>query len=69
MASDDPPIGADDHRAPRPATVLERLISAGLDPDRSRAWLRDGLVRVDGVHVTDPDTAAAPPARIVLNAG
>lgn len=49
-------------------TVLDRLVAARIDAHRARAWLDSGLVRVDGVYVTDPDTPAAPPARVVLTA-
>lgn len=47
-------------------TVLERLIRAGISRDRACAFLGAGAVRVDGTQVTDPETPAAPPARIVL---
>lgn len=47
-------------------TVLGRMLRAGICHDRSQAYLIAGAVRVDGVQVTDPDTPAAPPARITL---
>jgi hypothetical protein len=47
-------------------TVLERLLRAGISSKRAERHLASGTVVVDGERVTDPDTPAAPPARIVL---
>lgn len=47
-------------------TVFDRLTAAGLSPDRVRWWLDQGGVRVDDEVVTEADSPAAPPARVVL---
>jgi hypothetical protein len=47
-------------------TVLDRLLAAGINPERAVQHLEAGRVSVDGAIVTDPDTAAAKPARVVL---
>lgn len=46
--------------------MINRMLRAGIADDRAREWLRSGAVVVDGERVTDPDTPATPPARIVL---
>jgi hypothetical protein len=46
--------------------VLDRLLGAGIDAERAQRHLASGSVLVDGERVTDPNTPAAPPARIVL---
>lgn len=55
-----------DERPDTVITVAERMRRAGIDEDRSRRYLASSAVLVDGQRVTDPDTPAAPPARIVL---
>ena len=52
-----------------PATVLDRLIAAGIYEDRARAWVDAGGVRVDGEPVSSYDAPAPYPARVVLRAG
>lgn len=53
------------------ATVRERILSSGVDPERAEKYLRDGWIRVDGQPVTDGDTEAgeriviAPPPSVV----
>lgn len=47
-------------------SVIDRMVRAGLDDRRAREWLRSGAVVLDGVRVTDPNSPAAPPARVVL---
>jgi hypothetical protein len=47
-------------------TVLDRLLRAGISSERAERHLASGSVVVDGVRVADPNTLAAPPARIVL---
>jgi hypothetical protein len=47
-------------------TVLERLIAAGISADAAQEELAAGMVHVDGIQVTDPDTPAGKPAVIVL---
>jgi hypothetical protein len=51
---------------PSAPTVWSRMLAAGISPPRIERHLAAGRVIVDGVRVTDPDTPAAPPARIVL---
>jgi hypothetical protein len=51
---------------PEQPTVLDRLLAAGINPDRAVEHLRAGRVSVDGTIVTDPDTEAAKPVRVVL---
>lgn len=46
--------------------MLERLRSAGINEATARRHLVQGWVRVDGSVVTDPDLAAGPPARLVI---
>ena len=45
-------------------TVLQRLLEAGITPERARAHLRRGWVRVDDKKVTDPECLAASPAQV-----
>lgn len=59
-------VGVADHTEGLIPTVLDRLLRAGIDPERAERLLSSGAVLVDGVRVTDPDTPAEPPARIVL---
>jgi hypothetical protein len=47
-------------------TVLERLSEAGITPQRARAHLKRGWVKVDGTTVTDPDYLAGPPAHVEM---
>lgn len=47
-------------------TVLDRMVSAGIDEDRARSFVMSGAVIVDGERVSDPTTPAAVPARIVI---
>lgn len=49
-------------------TVLDRLVQAGITPERALAHIREGWVLVDGRPVTDPDTAADLPAHVELRA-
>lgn len=51
---------------PAPPTVRERLLGAGISPQRVDWWLASGGVRVDGEHISDPAFPAPPPARVVL---
>jgi hypothetical protein len=51
---------------PEQSTVLGRLLAAGINPDRAAEHLKAGRVSVDGTIVTDPDTEAAKPVRVVL---
>lgn len=37
-----------------PATVRERLVAAGIAPERVDAHLAAAVVRVDGEYITDP---------------
>jgi hypothetical protein len=50
-------------------TVVDRLLAAGLSPERAEEHLRAGRVEVNGELVTDPYRPAPPPARLVLVAG
>lgn len=47
-------------------TVLDRMVSAGIDEARARSFVISGAVIVDGERVSDLATSAAPPARIVI---
>jgi hypothetical protein len=47
--------------------VVDRLLAAGLSPERIEQHLHAGRVQVDGQVVTDPSLSAPPPARVVLN--
>jgi hypothetical protein len=47
-------------------TVLDRMVSAGIDEDRARAFVISGAVVVDGERVSDPAALATPPARVVI---
>ena len=47
-------------------TVLQRLEEAGITPERARAHLKRGWVRVDDVKVTDPEYLAESPAHVEL---
>jgi hypothetical protein len=49
-----------------PVTVLDRLLAAGINPDRAVEHLRAGRVSVDGTIVTDPEAPAPKPVRVVL---
>lgn len=51
---------------PPAATVLDRLLAAGLSEDRARNWIAGGGTRVDGQPVTDPAHPAAFPAKVTL---
>jgi hypothetical protein len=53
---------------PDQSTVLDRMLAAGINPERAHAHLRSGLVRVDGETVTDPG-APAPVGTGVVIAG
>jgi hypothetical protein len=48
-------------------TVLDRLIAAGLSPERAQEHLAAGLVRVDGQVADGPEHAAPVPARVVID--
>lgn len=48
------------------ATVLERLIAAGISGETAHEDLAVGMVHVDGVQVTDLAVPADKPATIVL---
>lgn len=47
-------------------SVIERMRRAGIPDDRALDYFRAGSVVVDGERVSDPDTPAPPPTRIVL---
>lgn len=49
-----------------PATVLQRMTAAGVSEERAREHITRGAVRLDGESVTDPDTSAPWPARVVV---
>jgi hypothetical protein len=49
------------------ATVLDRILAAGIDRDRALAFLRVCAV-VEGERMSDPDRPAPPPARVTVNA-
>ena len=51
---------------PAPTTVRDRLAAAGLSDARVDEHLAAGRVRVDGELVTDLETPAPPPARVVV---
>ena len=51
---------------PAPTTVRDRLAAAGLSDSRIDEHMTAGRVRVDGELVTDLDTPAPPPPRVVL---
>ena len=51
---------------PAPTTVRDRLAAAGLSDSRIDEHMTAGRLRVDGELVTDLDTPAPPPARVVL---
>ena len=55
-----------DEPAPTPLTVRDRLSAAGLSDERIEQHMTAGRVRVDGELVTDLDTPAPPPARVVV---
>jgi hypothetical protein len=46
--------------------VRDRLAAAGLSDSRIDEHMTAGRLRVDGELVTDLDTPAPPPARVVL---
>ena len=60
------PLDAASLRA-QEATVLDRLIAAGISESRARAWIAGGGTRVDGHPVTDPAYPAESPARITMH--
>jgi hypothetical protein len=47
-------------------TVLQRLLEAGITPERARAHLKRGWVRVDDIKVTDAEYLAESPAQVEL---
>ncbi|MGH3921188.1 MAG: S4 domain-containing protein [Pseudonocardiaceae bacterium] len=47
-------------------SVIDRMVRAGIGGERAREWLRAGAVTLDGERVSDPNTPAAAPSRIVL---
>jgi hypothetical protein len=51
---------------PRPTSVRERLIAAGLSDERIEQHMTAGRVRVDGEVATDLDTPAPVGARVVI---
>ena len=51
---------------PPPTTVRDRLATAGLSDSRIDEHMTAGRLRVDGELVTDLDTPAPPPARVVV---
>ena len=51
---------------PAPTTVRDRLAAAGLSDSRIDEHMTAGRLRVDSELVTDLDTPAPPPARVVL---
>jgi hypothetical protein len=51
---------------PAPKTVRGRLAAAGLSASRIDEHMTTGRVRVDGEPVTDLETPAPPPARVVV---
>jgi hypothetical protein len=59
VTNDEPSTGAAVH-------VVDRLLAAGLSVERIEQHLAARRVRVDGELVTNPDTPAPVPARIVL---
>lgn len=50
-------------------TVWDRLLAAGLSPDRARLHLASGAVRVAGIEVDDLSYLAPWPTRLVINPG
>ncbi len=54
------------HDDPAPTTVRDRLAAAGLSDSRIGQHMTAGRLRVDGELVTDLDTPAPPPARVVV---
>jgi hypothetical protein len=56
-----------DQTTTAPATVLDRLVAAGISEARATHWVTSGGVRVNGEPVNDPGTPAAVPARITLH--
>jgi hypothetical protein len=63
-------LGRQDEAVPDHATdtvtVMDRLLAAGLTPERAEDHLRSDRVKPGGELVTDPYRAAPPPARLVL---
>lgn len=47
-------------------TVLQRLVEAGITPQRALGHLKRGWVRVDDKRVTDPEFLAEPPAQVEM---
>ena len=54
--------------SPEPATVLDRMLAAGLNEQRAREHLDARRVRVAGVEVDDPDYPAPRPTPWMLSA-
>jgi hypothetical protein len=50
----------------RQRTVLQRLLEAGITPERARAHLKRGWVQVDDKTVTDPESLAELPAQVEM---
>jgi hypothetical protein len=59
-------IMSDTATTTRERTVLQRLQEAGIAPERARAHLKRGWVRVDDITVTDPEYLAASSAHVEL---
>jgi hypothetical protein len=47
-------------------TILDRLLRAGISAERAENYLASGAVVLDGERVSDPNTPAGMPARVVL---
>jgi len=54
--------------APDP-TILERLLSSGIDASKAARWIEAGAVRCEGEPVTDPNHPAPRSARWMINPG
>lgn len=54
--------------APDP-TILDRLLSSGIDAGKAARWIEAGAVRCEGELVTDPDHPAPRSARWMINPG
>jgi hypothetical protein len=48
-------------------TVFDRLLAAGLSPERIEWHLGAGRVELDGETVTDPYRPAPKPARLIID--
>jgi len=57
----------EDQTTTAPASVLQRLLAAGIAEDRARSWVTSGGVRVNGETVLDPTVQAPGPAKITLH--